>query len=419
MVRYIVVAVVILAIGFIFYLPSRSHHHEVPVKSIGEKPAAKDPFIMQDRNPHIARLLGEYQSFIKSQLRNHAAPGVAVAIIRDTSIIYLKGFGLRDVTLLDSVDIHTVFRIGSVSKSFASVLAGTLVDENKLAWNDPVLKYLPRFKLKTAEHTNGLTVRHVLSHTTGLPYHAFTDRVDDGANFDSLVYHLRDLDLLGKPGELYSYQNVGYSLISDVILSATGKTYAENLKEKIFVPLHMDNASVSYEAIMQNKNVALPHRFIKKWMSFPVSTTYYNVAPAGGINASIADMARWLKALTSVGPELLKESTRDEIFHPYVRATSRNHNFWRWKPVKSAYYAMGWRVINFKDDTLLYHGGFVNGYRSEVAINRKTRLAICVLVNSSGGLADLSIPKFFELYTLHEADILDWEKKNARAFAKK
>jgi beta-lactamase class C len=297
------------------------------------------------------------------------------------------------------------------------VLAGILVDEKRLKWDDQVVKYLPYFKLKSELSTQNLTLRNVLSHTTSLPYHAFTDRVEGGANFDTLVYHLRDLDLLGKPGQFYNYQNVGYSLIGEVVRSATGKTYAENLKEKIFDPLHMQTASASYEAIMQNSNVAKPHRHGKKWIPMSISNTYYSVAPAGGINASIADMGRWLVALTKDSSALLSRKTEEEIFHPVVRATPKNRYFWRWKPMRSAYYALGWRVLTFKNDTLDYHGGYVNGYRSEVAIHRKDKIAICVLVNAAGALADTSIPKFFELYSLHRDAIGRFEHMKGESIA--
>jgi beta-lactamase class C len=231
--------------------------------------------------------------------------------------------------------------------------------------------------------------------------------VDIGANFDTLVYHLRDLPILGKPGQYYSYQNVGFSLIGDVIQAATGKSYAENLQTMVFDKLNMSSASVTYDSIIHNHNVAKPHKFKNGWRAMPISTTYYNVAPAGGINASISDMARWLLALTQES-DLLKPATKKEMFTPVVKAVARNNNFWKWKPITSAHYALGWRVINFKTDTLLYHGGFVNGYRSEVAINQKERIAICVLVNSPGRLADISIPKFFELYSSKEKDIKEW-----------
>jgi beta-lactamase class C len=108
----------------------------------------------------------------------------------------------------------------------------------------------------------------------------------------------------------------------------------------------------------------------------------------------------------------MSDSTLNEIFEPQVKAISKNRNFWRWKRPRASYYALGWRVINFKDDTLEYHGGYVNGYRSEVAIDRKNRLAICVLTNSPGSLSDLSIPEFFKRYTQKADFIQDWDNRS-------
>jgi beta-lactamase class C len=380
----------------------------------------RSPFIYQYPDSGFQQILVKYDSFITKSIRGGMAPGAAVVIVRDTSIVFLKGFGLRNSQKKEPVDINTVFRLASVSKCFASLLTGVLVDENKLRWDDPVIKYLPTFKLKSDFHTQNLTLRHVLSHTTGLPYHAFTDRVDQGANFDTLVYHLRDLDLYGMPGQYYSYQNVGYSLIGSVIESTTGKTYEENLRDHIFSPLKMVNASASYEAIMENPNTAQPHRFHKGWVPMNISNTYYNVAPAGGVNASISDLGHWLLALASSAPPIVSENTRDTLFLPVVRAISRNANFRQWKPLRSAWYALGWRVLQFRNDTLLYHGGYVNGYRSEVVIDRKNKLSMAVLVNAPGTLADISIPRFLLLFTNYqrEAYLKKEDAKNLTASKK-
>ena len=373
----------------------------------------KDISAVVDPNPYTQKVLSQYEEFIERAIRAGTSPGAAVAIVKDSSIIYLKGFGLKQVGEPDSINTNTVFRLGSVSKCFASVLAGTLVSDHLFSWDDPLIKYLPDFALKSKESTGKLTVRHVLSHTIGLPYHAFTNMIEERASLDTLFKELRYLDLIGEPGKVYSYQNVGYSLIGEVIKATTHKSFEEALTEKVFRPLHMKNSSASYDAMVNNSNIAKPHLFTRKhWVSIPVSDTYYDVTPAGGVNASIADMALWLKALLGNDQEVLTSATLDQIFEPQVRAISKNRNFWKWKKPKASYYALGWRVLTFKNDTIEYHGGYVNGYRSEVAVDRKNRIAICVLTNSAGNLADQSIPEFLTRFSQQADSIAAWEDRN-------
>jgi beta-lactamase class C len=365
-------------------------------------------------NPHWLALMNGYEQYLQESLQKNKAPGVAIAIVRDSSILYLKGFGYRDYSNQELVNINSVFRLGSVSKSLASVLVGRLVQEGILNWNDKVVKHVPSFRLKSKEYTDSLTIAHLLSHTSGLPYHAYTDRVDEGVDFDTLVYHLRDLDLVGPPGKVYSYQNVAFSVVSQVIEAATGKTYEAVMKEKIFEPVEMNDASLSFSAMASTTNKARPHQFSKKeWRPLPISFTYYNVGPAGGVNASVSDMAKWLRTLTNPYDTLLTTDTKAILFTPAVKAIARNRNFLKWKRSKGSYYAMGWRILTFKNDTINYHGGYVNGFRSEVAIKRNDRLGICVLVNSAGPLADHAIPEFLHRYETYRSLILQWERENA------
>jgi beta-lactamase class C len=370
----------------------------------------KNVSVASDPNPFVERALKEFEGFIKTAIANRQAPGAAVAIVRDTNIIFLKGYGLRDIRRPDSIDTRTVFRLGSVSKSVTATLVATLVNEGVLHWDDPVIKYLPEFKLKTAEATEKLTLRHLLSHTIGLPYHAYTIMIEDHAPFDTLVDHLKDLDLVGKPGQVYSYQNVGFSLIGSVIEKATGKKLEEVFIERLFLPLGMKDASASFEKIMTRRNVAMPH-FITRPTA--ISSTYYSVAPAGGLNASIQDMGVWLKALMGNRPGVLPQKELNEIFEPQVQAIARNHYFWQWKRIRKSYYGLGWRVIMFNNDTIEYHGGYVNNYRCEVALNRKKKISIAMLVNSPGMLADQGIPKFFKIYDRHLDSINHWKLKPA------
>jgi beta-lactamase class C len=111
--------------------------------------------------------------------------------------------------------------------------------------------------------------------------------------------------------------------------------------------------------------------------------------------------------------DFIQEKTLNTIFAPAVKAKSKNRNFKNWIEPADSYYALGWRVLNFKTDTLLYHGGYVNGYRSEIALNRKNKIGICVLSNAPGSLVDNSVPYFFHLYFEYRKAILDWEYKQA------
>jgi len=403
----------VILLAFV-YSPTSNKSLEVnPELTNPIPPPIRDVTAIADPNPYTQKVLTDYEAFIERAIRAGSAPGVAVAIVKDSSIIYLKGFGLKQMGKPDSIDINTVFRLGSVSKCFASVLAGTLVNDHFFGWDDPIIKYLPDFALKSKESTEKLTVRHVLSHTMGLPYHAFTNMIEERAPLDTLFKELRTLDLIGEPGKVYSYQNVGYSVIGEVIKATTHLSFEDALQEKLFGPLQMKNSSASYAAMVNNPNIARPHHFLRKhWVSIPVSDTYYDVSPAGGVNASIADMALWLKALLGNEQEVLTDTTLSQIFEPQVKAISKNRNFSKWQRPKASYYALGWRVLTFKNDTIEYHGGYVNGYRSEVALDRKNRIAICVLTNAAGNLADQSIPEFFSRYSKQADSIAGWESRN-------
>jgi beta-lactamase class C len=353
--------------------------------------------------PHVdlptQRTLDEFELFMNEKLKATGVPGAAVAIVKNSEIIFLKGFGVKEVGTRDKIDTRTLFRLGSVSKSVTSLLAGILVEDSIIGWDDPVSKYLPDFSLRTLPGANELLVKHILSHTTGLPYHAYTNLVEEGHDHEYLTTLLCDINVIGNPGEVYSYQNVAYSIIEQIIAAASCESFETQMKEKVFGPLRMSQASLSYDDFTHNSNAASPHLFRGgRWKQIPVSDTYYNVASAGGINASITDMAKWMLAMLGHQADVISQNALSELYQPRIRATAKNRNFNRWSRIKRSYYGLGWRVIQFPSDTLSYHGGYVNGFRSEVALNLDEELGICVLMNAPGDLADISIPAFLKVY---------------------
>jgi beta-lactamase class C len=368
--------------------------------------------IKRPPNPILTKVIQEYEREIIELMDRTNSPGAAIAIVKDSTVLYIRGFGVKTAGTKDSVNVQTVFRLASVSKCFASFLTGTLVEDGVLHWDDKVVTYVSDFALKSDQQTRQINLTHVLSHTTGLPYHTYTNLVEEGLDLKTLLEKLKEVNLSSEPGQEYSYQNVAYSVIGEVIQKATGKSYEEKMKEDVFTPLHMKNASMDYKTLMANKNIARPHRMAKrKWMPTRINDTYYNVAPAGGINASISDMAEWMKALLGHREHVIKKQTLQHLYSPAVAARSKNRNYAKMERGSKSYYGLGWRILHYPADTLIYHGGYVTGFRSEVALNPGKDIAICILANAPGELADTAIPIFFRIFRNYQAEIIDWEKK--------
>ncbi len=364
-------------------------------------------------NPYLNALLEDYDLYVQNQIRKGRSPGAAVAVVYDTSTVLLKGYGLKSYRSGEPVDIHTVFRLGSVSKGFASLLTGILVQEGQVDWNDKIVDYLHDFSLKSEASTRELNIRNVLSHTTGLPYHSYTNLIEAGWNLPGMIHALRDVNVIAPVGSIYSYQNVAYSIIAEVVQSATGETYQDLMKRRVFEPLHMNDASMSYQDIVNDSDLALPHyRYKGSWKPQKIKDTYYNASPAGGVNASISDMSKYLLALLGNDPGIIADSTLQTIFTPVIR-TSKYKYSGSWKHLRRAYYGMGWRIFVTSEDTVVYHGGYVNGYRTEIALIPAKRTGICVLTNASNHFASESIPAFFDKLHFWYDSIASWQNRNA------
>lgn len=351
-------------------------------------------------SPEIAQLIQSYDHFFQEGMTQTGTPGAAVVVVKDGEIIFTKGYGLREAGKPDSVDAHTVFRIGSLSKGFAGVLAGMMVEQGVLHWSDPIQQFYPAFTLSDPKQAQRTTVQHLLSQTTGLPYHAFTNLIEKGYSLSTIVQqYFPKAPLSGKEGTFYGYQNAAFCVIEEVLRGAIGQSYPTLLQQRIFDGCGMNSASCDYQRMSACTNKALPHFSTGYgWRAEPVSPLYYDFAAAGGVNASASDMGKWLQLLLGGFPELISNATLDQVFTPVIKTSKERRIFPHWIARDDASYAMGWRVLQRGTDTYLYHGGYVNGYRGEIAFNRKENVGICILFNGSSGLCSQSVPKFFELY---------------------
>ena len=355
--------------------------------------------VNSDSTSNIVEVINRFEAFFHEKLVEEDVPGAAVAIVKDDQIVYINTYGIREVGQPEKVDIHTAFRLASVSKGFASVLTGILVKDGVLNWDDKVIKYLPRFALKNSWETKSLTIKNLLSHTSGLPAHTYTNLLDENLPLGDIYQKLRDISLIAPVGKVYSYQNVVYGLISDIVKAATGKEYAQLVTERIFQPLSMFDASLGREAFTAFNNCAKPHiQRSTDWTVTEVKQGYYNVLPAAGVNASILDMARWLRAMMGGAPETIPPEVIQQITSPIIKTPREKYKHgWR-DHLQDASYGLGWRIYDYAGTSIVYHGGWVQGFRAEIGFIPEQKVGIVVLLNCESMIANLFLPAFFDLY---------------------
>ena len=330
--------------------------------------------------------------------------GAGVSIVHGDSILISDGFGKRTIDKRASIDGETIFRLGSISKGFAGVLMASLQGEGKLDWEDRVVDHLPEFQFGDSIHTKKIKLSHLLSHTTGTPYHSYTNLVEAGVPVEKITERFKDLKPISSPGTMYSYQNAMFSLSQEVVKKVTGQEVNTLLENKFFIPLGMTSVSMEHTALVSAENVALPHaKRHKKWRSLPLTDKYYNAVVAGGINASALDMAKWMRFLLGHHPEVLQPKTIEQVFNPFIGINNNNKYYQRWPNHEKSYYGYGWRIHALKNEasqrkkTIWHHGGSVNNYRNEIALYPEDDLGICVLFNGNNRLAKTVIPDVYEI----------------------
>ncbi|WP_108803482.1 serine hydrolase [Aquimarina sp. Aq107] len=357
---------------------------------------------ISDRQKEL--LVEAVEKYFDKALKQHKIVGAGVSIVKCDSVIYLGGFGKRNASRKETIDEETIFRIGSVSKGFAGVLSGIYVEEGLLNWEDKVHDYVSNFELANKKWTDSVTLSHILSHSSGLPYHSFTNLVEDGIDLNTIAGQFKSIRTIAKPGNIYSYQNAVFALSGAMIEQVSGKSYGEAIAEKIFEPLKMYNASTDHNSLKTASNVAMPHRkYGRRWKSLKLNQKYYNAIPAGGVNASVTDMAKWMRFLLGHNPSVMNSDGLNKVFNPIINLPGKSKYYQKWADHKESQYAHGWRIHDFKNrktgesSRMIHHGGHVNSFRSEIAIFPQEDLGITILFNSPTKLARTVVPDIHKI----------------------
>lgn len=361
------------------------------------------PTLLFAQNKNLSANLKEIEAYATKAGQDWRVPGFAMAIVKDDSVVFAKGFGVRELGKPTPVDDHTLFAIASNSKAFTSAALAILVDEGKIKWNDPVTKYLPWFQMYDPWVTREMMVRDLLCHRSGLPTFG-GDLLWYGSTYsrEEVVRRIRYLKPTSSFRTQYGYQNIMFLTAGLVLEAVTGKSWDDFIKERFFGPLGMATSNTSVKDFKPTDNIATPHNEKDGKINVIHYVNVDGIGSAGAINSCVSEMAQWLRLQlgrgTYKGQKIFSAARSREMWTPQIMnfVSEQSEKFSPTTHFNG--YALGWGVRDYQGRKVMSHGGGLDGMISQVALMPEENLAIVVLTNSETGLASFLVNKTFDVF---------------------
>jgi len=308
--------------------------------------------------------LEEIDRFVSTEMSRQHIPGMAVAVVKNGEVMLAKGYGFANLEHEVPVTAHSIFQSGSVSKQFTAAAIMLLEEQGKLRLDDPIARYLPRTKARWGS----TTVRHLLTHTSGIP--DYEDEVDTRRDYSEreLAEFVGRLPRTSAPGDKFEYSNSGYLLLGIVIRTVTGKFHADFIRENILEPLGMATARILTDA------ETVPHRVAgyqmstdrilnQEWMS-----PTFNQTADGCFYLSLNDLLAWERAVRARA--LLKPDSWTKILTPVVLNSGKTHP-----------YGFAWEITQRDGQTVHGHDGSFRGFEAILTRYIEDDVTIIALAN--------------------------------------
>ncbi|WP_282942685.1 serine hydrolase domain-containing protein [Paenibacillus sp. RC67] len=313
------------------------------------------------------------EAYVEHIMEQEFIAGAAVAVSKHGKIIYKNGFGVRDIHTKEPVTPDTVFGTASITKSFTALAIMQLADEGMISLNDPVIRHLPGFKLNRRESSESITIHHLLSHTTGMP--PLRRREDFNRFSEHLAYLANETyDLLGTPGQYFSYCNDTFLLLGAIIERISGRPYWKHMTERILEPLHMSRTTFSLGELESWGNVSVP--YVKNNKSGSLDAVPWpklgNYAVGGGIRSNVLDLLKYGQCFVQSGSDdaIVNQDSVRNMWNPAHRIGRITH------------YGYALRMTpDYSGVTLVEHGGGQPGVSSHFGFVPEEGLVAAVLTN--------------------------------------
>src|ERR1039457_660412 len=315
-------------------------------------------------------------------------PGIAVAIVKDGHVVLAKGYGVREHGESAPVTAQSLFRIASNTKAFTTAALAMLVDQRRIAWDDPVTQHMPGFQLYDPYVTREMTIRDLLTHRSGLGLGAgdlmFVPNGDLGR--DEIIKRLRFIKPVTSFRSAYAYDNLLYIVAGQLIPAVTGQSWDDFVSARIFTPLGMTNTFTDPAALTKGKDVATPHNMSSGKLEALPQEDMDCSAPAGAIITCVADLAKGMAVQLNGGtfgpegktrlfsPAQAREMWSAETILPIEELPKDAPAAFAATQPSFHAYGLGWDLRDYRGKRLVGHTGMLSGYVSRTALIPELKL---------------------------------------------
>jgi CubicO group peptidase (beta-lactamase class C family) len=339
---------------------------------------APEPKALADLGDVVAKAMAQWK-----------IPGLSIAVVKDGHVIYAKGFGYRDVENKLPVTTNTLFAIGSVSKSFTSLVFGTLNDEGKVDWDKPVRTYLPTFQIQDPIATDHATARDLFSHRSGLPGHDLLWYSSDFSRED-LFNRMKYLKSNKEFRQGYEYCNLMIMTLGYLEGRVANTTWEDLVRTRVFQPLDMRNSNFSVTDSQKAPDFSQPYELKDEKV---VKVPFKNIdaiGPAGSINSSIDDMSRYvifqLGDGTYNGKKIVSQANV-KLVHTGQTPITALPEFFTQNGLGPMTYAMGWVDTTYRGHHMVWHNGGIDGFHSLLTLLPDDKTGVVILSNLGSSVA--------------------------------
>lgn len=327
-------------------------------------------------------------AYIEKSMADWKVPGLAIAVVKDDKLVWVHGFGHRNLDEPQPVDADTLFAIGSNTKAFTAAALGTLVESGKLGWDERVADALPGFQMYDPYVTREVTVRDLLSHRSGT---CGEDGVWYATDFDTqdLMARLRFQKPAYSFRSQFCYSNSLYMTAGEIVPALTGTAWHAYVRDRFLTPLHMDSTNTSITAFTKTSDAAAPHAEVDGKVRPIAWYNVHSIDPAGAINSSVSEMSQWMRMLLAdgryEGKQILSPAVIQEMESPQMLIGGKEGEAQFLASINpdSHFYAygLGFFLQDYAGTKVVWHSGHIDGMSAGLGMVPSQHLGVVVLSN--------------------------------------